>query len=79
MKQQSYPRSNKVHLRSQYSEPVPQASPGRVPSPDSPGKLEGQGRDIGAQVKLLTNHSGNFLLGRGHGVACMLKAPVTWD
>ena len=30
--------------------------------------LEGQGRDIGAQVELLTNHSGAFFVGRGHGL-----------
>ena len=66
-------------LCSQDSEPLPQSIRGRSPSTDPLGELEGQGRDIGAQVKLLTNHSGTFFGGQGHGVGCMFKASVTGD
>ena len=69
----------KVHLRSQDSEPLRRSSPGRLPTPDSPGELQGQGRDIGAQVNLFSKHSGNSFGGRGHGMECILKASVTWD
>lgn len=68
-----------MQVHSQYSEPLPQASRRMFPLPLPPGELEGQGRDIGAQEKLLPNHPGTFLGGRGNGVDCMLKALVTWD
>ena len=48
-----------MHLHSHDSEPRRQSSPGRLLTPDTPGELEGQGRDIGLEEKLLTNHSGN--------------------
>ena len=68
-----------MHLCSQDSDPLPKSSRGRSPSTDHLGELEGQGRDIGAQVKLLTNHSGTFIGGQGHGVGCMFKASLTGD
>ena len=79
MKQPSYLRKRKVHLRAQDAEPLGQSSPGRIPTPDSPGELEGQGRDIGAQVNLYTHRSANSFGGQGHGIECVLKASVTWD
>ena len=62
-----------MHLRRQYSEPLPQSSRGRFRSTDPPGELEGQGRDIGLQEKLLTNHSGNSFGGQGMGWGVCLR------
>ena len=62
-----------MHLHSQYSEPLPQSSRGRSPPTDPLGELEGKGRDIGAQVKLLTDHSGTILGGWGMGWGVWLR------
>ena len=68
-----------MHLPSQDSEPLCRSSRGRLRSTDPPGELEGQGRDIGALVELLKNHSAAFFGGRGHGKWCIFKASITWD
>ena len=62
-----------MHLPSQDSEPLRRSSRGRLRSTDPPGELEGQGRDIGAQVELLKNQSAAFFGDGGMGRGVFLR------